>query len=267
MAGAPAASLIVTWSTSSQGYWPTPQPSTTVPTASTAVSRASAARSRATSTRVAAPARNEATISGAARVSRPCASVGASCWIGTSATKTTGSGDQPDAEGTAAQGPREVAVAGAVGVGGEEHPGQERAGADRDQPTEDRRRRQPRRRTAARARRPGPVPRRPRPRRAPRKNGVISEEPANTAPKIRAWPSERGVLAERERRAAQHDPEQREHQRHEQRVHRRGERGREPGPPHHQHVDQPDVVGLPDRADAVVDQRAQLAPGAPYPRR
>ena len=36
---------------------------------------------------------------------------------------------------------------------------------------------------------------------------------------------------------------------------------REPGPEHHEHEDQPDVVGLPDRADRPVDQLAR-APAA-----
>ena len=48
-------------------------------------------------------------------------------------------------------------------------------------------------------------------------------------------------------------------ERDEQGGHRRGEGAGKPGPPDHQDVDQPDVVGLPHRADAVVDQHAQLA--------
>ncbi len=69
----------------------------------------------------------------------------------------------------------------------------------------------------------------------------------------------RGVLAEREARAAQHDADQRQRERQRERRGRRGERLGEAGPPDHQDVDQPDVVGLPHRTDAVVDQGAQLA--------
>ena len=96
---------------------------------------------------------------------------------------------------------------------------------------------------------------------APRKNGVTSEDNANAAPKNRRMPRRGDALAERERRAAGDHAERGQRERDVERRCHRGERRREAGPQHHEHEDQPDVVGLPDRADRVLDQRR--AGGAP----
>jgi hypothetical protein len=68
------------------------------------------------------------------------------------------------------------------------------------------------------------------------------------------------LLPEGEAGAAQHDPEQSEPQRQRAGGHHCGERVREGGPEHHQREDQPDVVGLPDRGDRLVDQPPRRAP-------
>ena len=68
-------------------------------------------------------------------------------------------------------------------------------------------------------------------------------------------PQRGDALAERERRPAGDHAERGERQRHVQRGRHRREPGREPGPQHHQHEDQPDVVGLPHRPDRVLDHR------------
>jgi hypothetical protein len=91
----------------------------------------------------------------------------------------------------------------------------------------------------------------------PRKNGLINDEPAKTAPNSRACSSVAAYFRNA-KVAAQHDPDQSKRHRDEQRGHRRGERGREAGPPDDQDVDQPHMMGLPHRADAVIDQGADL---------
>ena len=70
----------------------------------------------------------------------------------------------------------------------------------------------------------------------------------------------RDALAERERRAPRAImPKRRQRQRDVQRRGDRRERRRERGPQHDEHEDQPDVVGLPHRADRVLDQVALRA--------
>ena len=63
-------------------------------------------------------------------------------------------------------------------------------------------------------------------------------------------------LAEREARPAEHDPERGECERDEQRERDGGVGLGEAGPQHDEDEDQPHVVGLPHRADGVVDQFA-----------
>ena len=63
-----------------------------------------------------------------------------------------------------------------------------------------------------------------------------------------------GHPLECEARATEHDPESREAERDEQGRHDRREGLGKAGPQHHEHEDQPDVIGLPDRADRPGDQ-------------
>ncbi len=95
----------------------------------------------------------------------------------------------------------------------------------------------------------------------PRKNGVSSDETPKRRSAICPAPQSPRRVVEGEARAAQDDAEGRQAQRDEQGREDRFEGEREPGPEHHEHEDQPDVVGLPDRADRPVDQRAR--PPAP----
>ena len=67
-------------------------------------------------------------------------------------------------------------------------------------------------------------------------------------------------LAEREARAADHDPERCDRQRHEECQRDGGERLGEGGPQHDEAEDQPDVVGLPDGSDGVVDEGSRTGP-------
>jgi len=64
------------------------------------------------------------------------------------------------------------------------------------------------------------------------------------------------VAPERKRRAAQHDPDEHECERHVQRDGEACERSGEAGKQQHHREDQPDVVGLPHRTDGVRDQLA-----------
>ena len=88
----------------------------------------------------------------------------------------------------------------------------------------------------------------------PRKNGVITDEAAKIAPKTAPGAKVSADLRNAKLAPRQHDPRQSQHKRDEQRGHRGGEGGRKSGPPYHQHVDQPHMVGFPHRSDAVVDQ-------------
>ena len=65
-------------------------------------------------------------------------------------------------------------------------------------------------------------------------------------------------LPERETRAAQHNPEGRESQRHEEGQRDRRVRLREGGPQDHEDEDQPDVVGFPYRPDGMLDRGARM---------
>src|SRR5215216_1771714 len=65
---------------------------------------------------------------------------------------------------------------------------------------------------------------------------------------------------ESESRAPQHDAEGSEAEWDEQGREDRGEGSRERGPENHQHEDQPDMVGLPDRPDRPVDQPSRPLP-------
>ena len=79
---------------------------------------------------------------------------------------------------------------------------------------------------------------------------------AKTAPKLRRSRVRKHGLAEREARAAQHDAEGGDRERHEQRERDRRVGLGEARPQHDEAEDQPDVVGLPHRADRVVDHLA-----------
>jgi hypothetical protein len=63
-------------------------------------------------------------------------------------------------------------------------------------------------------------------------------------------------FAEREAAAPQHDAQGGQAERQVKGAHDVGERGREAGPEDDQAVDQPGVVGFPDRTEGVVDDRA-----------
>ena len=100
----------------------------------------------------------------------------------------------------------------------------------------------------------------------PMKNGVSSDESPNSRSASSAALEPPRGLVEREPRAAQHDAERGQAERDEERREDRLERRREPRPEDDEHEDQPDVVGLPDRADRPVDQLAR-APAALAARR
>ena len=91
----------------------------------------------------------------------------------------------------------------------------------------------------------------------PMKNGVSSEENANAAPAARCWGSR--VISLRKANPAPRStiPPSRQPQRQRERGHHRGECVRERGPEDDQVEDQPDVVGLPDGGDRLVDQGAR----------
>ncbi len=93
----------------------------------------------------------------------------------------------------------------------------------------------------------------------PMKNGVSSDaSPEERSATARPPRAPRG-LVEGESRAAQDDAERGQAERDEQRREDRLERGREAGPEHHEHEDQPDVIGLPYGSDRPVDQLARAA--------
>ena len=87
----------------------------------------------------------------------------------------------------------------------------------------------------------------------PKQYGTMHRGDGERGAEVAAVAGAEHGLAEREARAAQHDPERGERERHEQ-----GEGDRlvglgEAGPQHDEAEDQPHVVGLPDRGDGVVD--------------
>ena len=92
---------------------------------------------------------------------------------------------------------------------------------------------------------------------APRKNGVTTDEIANTPPAARRSRQPAGLRPERERCPAQHDPERRQRERHEQGRHDRGKGRRKRRPEDDEIEDEPGVVGLPDRPDRVGDERSR----------
>ena len=96
----------------------------------------------------------------------------------------------------------------------------------------------------------------------PMKNGVSSDASPNERDRPPPGPpARRAVWWNAKPGAAQHDPERGQAERDEQRREDRLERGREAGPEHDEHEDQPDVVGLPHGSDRPVDQLAR-APAA-----
>ena len=89
----------------------------------------------------------------------------------------------------------------------------------------------------------------------PRKNGAAAEPMANTTSQANCCAlGADQIAAEREADAAKHDAGQCQQQWNPQRLADRGERGRERAEHHHQHEDQPHVVGFPHGADGVVHQ-------------
>ena len=202
---APAAASIVTWSTRSHGYCATPQPVTTEPTATTAVTRA-AVRRRYSRTSVAAPAIAESANSGAAR----CAARGERGRV----MGDRAQGREDDAPVTmptasvriAAARPVRVARRAASAV--RNTPARKTQVRDRQAPAEQRRRVEPR----ARGRRSRP--RDPPGRDGARRRAEEERRDQRGAGEDRAeqpgLSERRGVLAEREGRAAQHDAEQRQ---------------------------------------------------------
>ena len=93
---------------------------------------------------------------------------------------------------------------------------------------------------------------------APRKNGVTTEEAAKTTPKNRARPRVSEYLRNAKLEPRSTIPSSAKSiGRISVDIAEANDSGNA-GPPDHEHVDQPHVVGLPDRADAVVDQGPQL---------
>ena len=155
----------------------------------------------------------------------------------------------------------EVGGTGAAGVADEEHRRQVRGRGDEERPDQQRERIQPARDGIA-----GGVADGHPARRDGADHGAHEErreqrrEAEEALGEPTALESSRR-LVEREPGAPQHDAERGEAERDEQRGEDRLERGRERRPEHHEDEDQPDVVGLPDRADRPVDQLAR-APAA-----
>jgi len=90
----------------------------------------------------------------------------------------------------------------------------------------------------------------------PRKNGVMTEENANAAPNRRRCQSSGDGFAERERRPAGDDADRDQGERDVEGGSDGREQWRERGPDDDEDEDQPDVVGLPDRPDRVLDECA-----------
>ena len=114
----------------------------------------------------------------------------------------------PQIERPAAHLARQRVVTGPGGVGGEERAGEERARQHGEDAADPRRRSRPRRPHVA-VPSLGTRPLAIAPAIIPRKNGVISDDAANTMPCSWASPQRGRELAEREGAAAQHDAERR----------------------------------------------------------
>ena len=249
-----AASETVSESGRRYGHWATPQPTTTLATAAMARSRAPRSAPRRSRSKAADAARRRQQHEGhrvGHQVVEQRRRVGAQ---DEDAGDRDGARRDRGADRPPPEVPDQLLVAEAPGVPHEEHGGQVGDRRDGEHPAQHRRRVDPARPRVTRLT-AGRHPTRRDPA-GDRAHAVRDEDrrQRERGAEVAAVPRAHHRLAEGEPRTAQHDPDGRQGEGHEEGEHDRRVRLREPRPQEDEAEDQPHVVGFPHRPDRLVDQ-------------